>query len=253
MIAVLGRDGALARAVLAARPGLLCELSEEAEADETPVRFRLERLGGLLADLRRRGVTDLCLAGAVRRPRLDPTALDDLTRPLAPRLAALMAQGDDGTLRGLIALLEEQGFAVHAAHEIAPDLLPPPGLLAGTLTPEIEAAAARAAAIHAALGPADVGQALVLRDGQALAVEASPGTDWMLRSIAGTGQGGLLYKAPKPGQDRRADLPAIGPDTIRLARAAGLDAVVIEAGGVMVFDRDAVRDAAGPMTVWVRP
>ncbi|MFC3118072.1 UDP-2,3-diacylglucosamine diphosphatase LpxI domain-containing protein [Jhaorihella thermophila] len=46
-----------------------------------------------------------------------------------------------------------------------------------------------------------------------------------------------MFKAPKPGQDRRADLPAIGPETIRGAAVAGLNGVVIEAQGVMVLDR----------------
>jgi DUF1009 family protein len=142
------------------------------------------------------------------------------------------------------------------------------------------------------MGAADVGQALVVARGQVIAVEAQPGTDWMLGSLLArdaarlpTGDlfddplgvmadmvggpevaprprrdpalppGGLLYKAPKPGQDLRADLPAIGPGTVRGAVAAGLEGIVIEAGGVMMLDRAgavAAADAAG-LFLWVRP
>jgi len=73
--------------------------------------------------------------------------------------------------------------------------------------------------------------------------------------IAGVqARGGILFKAPKPGQDRRADLPVIGPDTARNVVAAKLSGIVIEDGGVMVLDLPQVRrilDAAGAF-LWVR-
>jgi DUF1009 family protein len=67
--------------------------------------------------------------------------------------------------------------------------------------------------------------------------------------------GGILFKAPKPTQDQRADLPLIGLRTVMMAAEAGLDGIVIEAGGVMVLDLPTVRkvlDAQG-MFLWVRP
>ena len=41
-------------------------------------------------------------------------------------------------------------------------------------------------------------------------------------------------------QDRRADLPEIGPDTVTGAVAAGLAGIVIEKGGVIVLNREKV-------------
>ena len=58
------------------------------------------------------------------------------------------------------------------------------------------------------------------------------------------GPGGVLFKAPKPGQDRRIDLPTIGPDTVAQAAAAGLAGIAWEAGGVIVLDRAATIEAA---------
>ena len=51
------------------------------------------------------------------------------------------------------------------------------------------------------------------------------------------GAGGVLFKGPKPGQDRRADLPTIGPETVLGAQNAGLRGIVLDAGGVIVLDR----------------
>jgi DUF1009 family protein len=66
---------------------------------------------------------------------------------------------------------------------------------------------------------------------------------------------GVLVKAPKPGQDRRFDLPAIGPDTIEQAQKAGLVGIAVEAGSTIVADPAALAraaDAAGIFVVGVR-
>ena len=67
-------------------------------------------------------------------------------------------------------------------------------------------------------------------------------------------RGAILFKAPKPDQDRRVDLPTIGARTFMLAAEAGFDAVVIETGGVIVLDQPqcvAIADAMG-IAFWVR-
>ncbi|MEM1302138.1 MAG: LpxI family protein, partial [Pseudomonadota bacterium] len=70
------------------------------------------------------------------------------------------------------------------AAEIAPGLIAPAGCLTtSTPTTTDETDAARGQAIIAAMGSVDVGQACVVANGQALAIEALPGTDWMLRSL----------------------------------------------------------------------
>jgi DUF1009 family protein len=110
--------------------------------------------------------------------------------------------------------------------------------------PDAEALAdiARATAVLRALGAVDVGQGCVVQQGIVLAVEAIEGTDAMLARAAGLarpGPGGVLVKMVKPGQDRRADLPTIGPRTIDAAHAAGLRGVAFEAGGTLFTDRTA--------------
>ena len=64
------------------------------------------------------------------------------------------------------------------------------------------------------LGELDVGQAVVVQQGLVLGVEAVEGTDALLARCAGlqrAGPGGVLVKVKKPAQERRADLPTIGP------------------------------------------
>jgi hypothetical protein len=259
MLALFAGTGGLPPALLArlgTRP-LVFSLDGHAPQGIAPdIVFRVERLGTLIADLKARGATEVCFAGAVTRPAVDPAMIDAATLPLVPVLQRALASGDDGALRGLIAVFEGAGLSVRAAHEIAPDLLPEAGVLTGTVAPGHEADAARGEAVVAAMAAADVGQACVVNAGQALAIEGMFGTDWMLASLAARpdGRGGLLYKAPKPGQDLRIDLPTIGPRTVEGAAGAGLDGIVIEAGGVIVLDPDKTVAAAERhgLFLWVR-
>lgn len=256
MLALIVGNGALPRAVAEAQdvPPLVCALAGHAPDGLPPdITFRVEHLGSLLRRLKRAGITRICLCGKVDRPDISLKRLDWRTALILPRMLKALTLGDDGALRIVIALFEAGGFGVEAAHVAAPDLLPPAGVL--TAAPGsarvTEDARAGDAAI-AAMGRADLGQACLVRHGVVLATETETGTDAL---IAGQGQAGaVLYKAPKPDQDRRADLPTIGPDTARNAVAAGLSGLVIEAGGVMVLDLPVVLgilDAAG-LFLWVR-
>ena len=63
-----------------------------------------------------------------------------------------------------------------------------------------------------------------------------------------------MVKAPKVAQDRRADLPTIGPATVEKAAAAGLSGIALEAGGVIVLDQEAVIAACDRLGLflWLR-
>ncbi len=209
--------------------------------------FRLERLVPLLDHLTREGVTQVIFAGAVQRPRLDPALFDPATAQLVPQLLAALHSGDDAALRAVMGIFEEAGFRVIGAAEAAPSLVPGPGLLCGEVTEADRRDATRAALIVDAIGRVDVGQAAVVAQGLCLGVEALPGTDAMLDFVAEAGgqlrpdphgPRGVLYKAPKPGQDLRADMPSIGPETVHRAAAAGLGGIAWAAGGVLLLDRD---------------
>ncbi|NOE17193.1 UDP-2,3-diacylglucosamine diphosphatase LpxI [Ruegeria atlantica] len=246
MLALIAGTGALPTEVVAhltERP-LICAmegfLPDTLSAD---VVFPLEQLGSFIADLKARGVTDICLAGAVRRPPIDPSRIDAATLPLVPIIQKAILSGDDGALRAVIGILEGAGLTLRAAHEIAPGLLPPVGCLTEAQPSDADMADAdRAAGILRAMGAADTGQACAVSKGQALAIEGVFGTAWMLQSLTQRPDagGGILFKGPKPDQDRRADLPAIGPETVTDTVAAGLSGIVLEKGGVLVLEKERV-------------
>jgi len=221
---------------------------------------RLGAAGRILQLLRERDCRELVLVGPVRRPSLFDFRPDAEGARILARIGRAAFAGDDGLLAALVKVLAEEGFRVLGAHEILTEALAPAGLL--TLTaPDAGAMAdlARGMEVLRALGAADVGQACVVQQGIVLAVEAVEGTDAMLaRSarVARPGPGGLLVKLAKPGQDRRADLPTIGPRTVRAAAAAGLRGIAFEANGTLLTDRRAMvetADAAGLFLLGVEP
>lgn len=260
MLALIAGTGTLPAEVLkqvSGRPLVCAMAGSEPDQVDAEIIFRLEQLGSFLERLKAAEVTEICMAGAVRRPDIDPTAIDAATMPLVPLLQAALATGDDGALRAVIGIFEQSGFTVRAAHDVAPELLMEEGVPTQVQPGELDKADAdRGAEIVAAMSAADIGQSCAVRKRQAIAVENVFGTDWMLASLAQRpdGQGGLLFKAPKPAQDRRADLPTIGVQTVEAAARAGLSGIVLEAGGVIVLDQPGVIAACDRLGLflWLR-
>ncbi len=266
MLALIAGQGRLPEAVQASQPGraLVCALEHCPPEHLTVDRvFRLETIGSLLNWLADQAVTQVCFCGAVTRPEISADAVDAATKPLVPKVLRALERGDDGALRIIMALFEDKGFHVLAAHEAVPGLLPPEGLWGAKTLPEgAEAAAQMGDSVSQEQSAEDLGQACVVRADLVIAREGKDGTDAMLRAL-GRGNlpeaaqdrpGALLYKAPKPGQDRRADLPAIGPETVRGAAQAGLGGLVIEAGGVMILDQSQTARALAEtgLFLWIR-
>jgi UDP-2,3-diacylglucosamine hydrolase len=192
--------------------------------------------------------------GTLLRPALTQIRLDWQTLRLMPRVARIFHGGDDRLLSGIAGLLEEGGLRIVAVHEVAPEIVVPEGALGRYQpSPRDRADIACALGVIAALGPFDVGQAVVVADSHVLGVEAAEGTDNLLARVAQLrGQGrltkppgvGVLVKAPKRGQDRRFDLPAIGPQTVENVARAGLAGLAVAAGGAIVAEPTAATAAA---------
>ncbi len=201
----------------------------------------------------------MVIAGAVTRPDLAKIRPDlGLFRLLPQVLKFITAGGDDALLTRIIRMYEAQGLHVSGVHDVAPELLIAAGHLGNC---RMDAASARDAAIGVklltALGDLDVGQGVVVVDGRIVAIEGVEGTDRMLARAAalrqaGTMHAGVFVKRPKPKQERRVDLPTIGPRTIEGALAAKLAGISVAAGETLVLDRDetcAMADASGLFVV----
>jgi UDP-2,3-diacylglucosamine hydrolase len=215
----------------------------------------------LIRHARAAGCRDVVLIGSLVRPSLwqirpDFTALREF-----PRIVSAFRGGDDHLLSHIARLLERHGFRLVGAHEVAPEILAPEGALGRVQPAEYERAdIALGFDYLGAAGPFDVGQAAVVSGRHVLAVEAAEGTDAMLARVAEmrasgrvrtpTGRG-VLIKAPKPGQDRRFDLPSIGPQTVEEVTRAGLAGIAVVAGSTIIAEPERLIAAADRANIFV--
>jgi DUF1009 family protein len=234
----------------------------DAGAEKFPHRWvHLGAVGKLLAALREAGCREVVLIGSLVRPRPWHVRFDLTTLMLVPRLLPMFRGGDDRLLKGVAELFEERGFRIVGAHEVAPEILMPAGI-AGAHRPRADEREDIRFGFELlrAIGPYDVGQAAAVANLHVLAVEAAEGTAGLLARVAEMrrngrlklpARAGVLVKAPKPGQDRRFDLPAIGPDTVAQAKAAGLAGIAVEAGSTVVADPGGLARAADKAGLFV--
>lgn len=194
------------------------------------------------------------IAGYVKRPDFKKIKFDMAGVKLLPKVLGAAKKGDDALLTVLVGAFEKQGLNVVGAEMVFADLLATAGVL-GAHAPSAQSKSdiVKAAEVMQVLGRHDIGQAAVVCDQHVLAIEAAEGTDAMLRrcaelpkEIRGTpdNRRGVLVKVPKEGQERRIDLPTIGPRTVELADRAGLAGIAIAAGAALILDRDEVIAAA---------
>jgi hypothetical protein len=212
------------------------------------------------------GVSQIIMAGKVERPKFSEIKLDAKGVMVLPRVVAAARKGDDALLRAMVDIFQGEGLTTLSVAEAAPGLVADAGPL-GKLAPteDHDKDIAQAFAIVRALGALDVGQAAVVCEGLALAVEAAEGTDAMIARVGSLKDNlrgtiekkrGVLVKALKPTQDAVTDMPVIGVKTVRNAHAVGLAGIALQAGASLIVgkaDVAAEADRLGLFIVGVHP
>jgi DUF1009 family protein len=220
------------------------------------------QLGRATKLFRSEGCRDLIFIGTLLRPALSEIRLDWGTIRVLGRVWAAFRGGDDHLLSGIGRILEQDGFRMVGIRDVAPDILMPEGNIARA-TPDSASAAdiAKGREVLGALGPFDIGQAVVVIDGHVVAVEDIEGTDGLLARVARLREAGriraksgrgVLVKAPKSGQDLRFDLPAVGAKTIEGAARAGLAGIAVIAGHTIAAEAQAMIEAADSAGLFIQ-
>jgi len=216
---------------------------EEQLAEVPHIFAKIGEAGKMIKALRENNVHNIVLAGGIKRPSFKELLPDWEGVKIAAKLA-MKSMSDDNLFRTLIDEVEKRGFKILGIEEVVPDMLFQEGIY-GKVKPtkddmsDIE----RGWTVAKAIGAVDVGQAVVVQEGLVLAMEAIEGTDMVLSRAAALRKAGkkpIMVKVLKPGQDMRVDLPAIGLQTIDLFIKYGIGGIAVEAGGILLIEKDAV-------------
>ena len=204
--------------------------------DQPHAWVRLGAVGKALRLLKKHEVEEVVMIGGVKRPSFTGLFPDWRGLKLLFKVGR-KALGDDALLKILIAEIESEGMTVTGIDKILPHLLIKKGVYGRILpTPQDTSDIKRGIQVAKKLGEADVGQAVIVQQGLVLAVEGIEGTDALIvrsKALKRKGGRGVLVKTVKPQQDRRADLPTIGPNTVQLAYESGLAGIAVGADSVL--------------------
>jgi DUF1009 family protein len=205
--------------------------------------LRVGQLNRLLNFFRDQGIHHAMMAGQIA-----PKNLFHL-RPdwKALLLLAKLKQRNAETIFAAIA-----GELSNAAVELLPatsfleDHVAPNGLIAGPkLSRRQEQDVEFGWKIAKEIARLDVGQTVVVKNGTVLAVEGFDGTNATLqRGGQLSGKGGVVVKVAKSNQDMRFDVPVIGAETIRVAAAANISVLAVEAGRTLLLEKEALIESA---------
>ena len=217
-------------------------LASHVEAYEELAIGELRRL---IAWLKAQQVTQAIMAGKVTKEvLLDPRALFDA------EVRAILATARDVSVPSLLGAVGERlsahGITLLDSSTFLQACLCPVGVLT-TRGPSAAESADIEVGVEAAraLAAQDIGQTVVVKAKVIVAAEALEGTNAAIRrahSLAGSGL--IVVKVASPAQDRRFDLPIIGPETMATCRESGVSCLALEAHAALLLERDAVLAAA---------
>lgn len=239
------------------RPYFVMALKGHANPNLMPpdaVWVRLGAVGKSFDLAHENGVEDVLMIGAVRRPTLSELRPDWKGLKFFAK-AGVKSLGDDGLLTAIIHEIEKDGFHVIGADEILTDSLSTVGVY-GRIKPskQNKEDIAKGYSVAKILGQADVGQSVIVADGLVLGVEAIEGTDALIkrcRDLHRSDVKGVLVKVKKPHQERRADLPTIGVQTLENAAASGLAGVAVEKQSAFIVNKEVVIDKANALGLFL--
>jgi DUF1009 family protein len=206
--------------------------------------IKVGQLGKLIQIFKEQKVADVLMAGGIKKTRLFEGGMPDF-RGMA-LLAKMIHKKDDSILRAVARELESEGITVRESTLYLDNIVALQGVLTKKKPSKEEKLDIEFGwQMAKEIGRLDIGQTVVVKDRAVLAVEAIEGTDEAIRRGSRLcGQGAVVVKICKPGQDLRFDLPAIGVMTIQSMEQEKASCLAVEAGKTIMIEREAlIRDA----------
>jgi DUF1009 family protein len=205
--------------------------------------MRVGQLGKLINCFRNAGVAEAIMAGQIA-----PKNLFDL-RPdwkMLLLLGRLKRRNAESIFAAIGDELAGAGITLLPATSFLDESMAPAGVIAGRkLSRREEDDVTFGFEIAREMSRLDIGQTVIVKNGTVLAVEAFEGTnDAIKRGGELAREAAIMAKVAKPTQDMRFDVPVVGVETVRVAAAAKLRVIAVEAGKTLLLEKEAVIESA---------
>ncbi|MAZ76321.1 MAG: UDP-2,3-diacylglucosamine pyrophosphatase [Micavibrio sp.] len=202
------------------------------------IQTRIAASGSILKWMREQDIHDAVFIGAIKRPLLR-SMIPDWSTLWFFLTKGVWARGDNAILKAGREALEIRGFKLHGIHKFLPELLTPEGTMTKKSANQFQGDIELGIKASQDIGYKDIGQAVLVKEGQVIGREDNKGTNALIRKLGE--EGAILVKTCKPQQDKDLDLPTIGLETVRVCLEKKMAGIAVHAGNSLFLDQsDAV-------------
>lgn len=206
------------------------------------IHVKLGKIGAVIDFFRSQNVDAVVFAGAVKRPAISELSLDSKGASWLLKLGRSAFAGDDVLLGAIAKLLRQEGFAVISGTDLLDDTFLDKGVFSKIKpTKQDRDDIMKGLWLAKTIGSLDIGQSVIVCNGDILGIECVEGTDELIKRCAKLRKqqsGGILVKVSKPQQDQRLDLPTVGSRTLQNLHENGFKGLAIESLRCIVLDRE---------------
>lgn len=221
----------------------------------------IANLGSWIRCLKKHGVTETIMVGRVSKQRLQSGSIFRLILAYLPDWRVLRTyfirlrkkdKRNDSVLCAIADELASGGIKLIDSTKYCPDHMADQGVMTKTQPSQaVSKDIDFGWKLVKKMGELDIGQAIVVCDGDIIAVEAIEGTAKMIKRCGELCRKGgwTLIKTAKPNQDMRFDVPCIGEDTVKAVKENGGKCIVVEAGKTIIIDKPQTVELADKLKI----
>ena len=195
------------------------------------------KVGNILKLLQEKSTKQVLFVGKVdKRNLLKKIKFDWLSIKL---LASLACKSDKSIMERLLDELKKYKIEVLRQDEVLKSLLIKPGILAGKITPKVDADIKFGLQAADNISFCDIGQTIVVKDKMVIAVEAIEGTDECINRGIQLGKKEIVIcKTAHKNQNKKYDLPTLGPNSLKNLKAGQVKAIAWKSDQTFIADKE---------------
>ena len=200
----------------------------------------------IISLLNKLNIRDVCLIGKVNRPNLSNIKIDHVLAKYISQIMTEYKNGDGQTLDLILSILKNEGFRAKSLKSIDDSFYfnesDKEYIFSDKNNDQFDIK--KGVSLLNKISKYDNAQAAVISKGYILGIEATEGTDQLLKRVASEkkklnliSREGILIKISKINQSNITDNPVIGPKTILNVVKANLNGIAIKKINTIVFNK----------------